>query len=107
MVDHATVLLYHMSRNRMRRTTLKELSEETGIPRSSLAWLMCDSIERGPGSILRRVASEVGFDYVIFKGWQGNPGDDEPRLIIDVEKMSVFNRKEHTDLAPIQIDFEL
>lgn len=106
MVDHATVLLYHASTHRMEKTTLKTLSDELGIPRNSLVWLLNDSIERGGNSIMRKTAADCGFDYVIFRGWRGDRGIDEPRLIIDAEKLSLYNRGARLDYVPAQIDFE-
>jgi transcriptional regulator with XRE-family HTH domain len=76
----------------MRKTTLKELSEETGIPRTSLNWLLNDSNNRRDMSILRKTAADCGFDYVLFKGWTGKAGHDEPRLILDVERLSFYDR---------------
>lgn len=106
MVDHATVLLYHMSRNRMRKTTIKELSEETGIPRTSLNWLLNDSLNRGDMSILRKTATDCGFDYVIFKDWKGKAGIDVPRLIIDAEKLSFYDRTDRLDRTAAIMSFE-
>lgn len=104
MVDHATVLLYYMSRNRMRKTTLKELSDETGIPRTSLNWLLNDSLNRGDMSILRKTATDCGFDYIVFKHWKGKAGIDVPRLIIDAEKLSFYDRTDRLDRTAAIMD---
>jgi hypothetical protein len=97
MIDHATVLLYFLSKHRLMRTTINELSEMTGIPRVSLSWLLADAKDRGQYSILSRVSSDTGFDYYIYKDWRGSRGNNTPRLIIDVEKMVLYNRNERID----------
>lgn len=93
LVEHATALLYHVSKHRMERTTLVALSEETGIPRSSLEWLLDDAETRKGQSIIGMVASDCGFAYKVFRGWRGGKGRaGVKRHIIDVEHLSEYNR---------------
>ena len=82
------VLLSWASRNRDKEVSISILSEETGIPRMTLHWILKDSADRKEGSILSRAARHYGFDYIIYSTWNTRDAHKRRKKIIDAVKIN-------------------
>lgn len=82
------ILLYWASRNVNKEVSISILSDETGIPRMTLHWILTDVEERGGNSILSRAAAHCGFDYIIYESWNTTNAHKRRKKIIDAVKLN-------------------
>lgn len=89
MVNHCQVLLSWASKHHSNETSITVISNETGIPRMSVQWILKDYKERKADSTLSRTARSYGFDFIIYKNWNDELKDKYKRRkkIIDAVKI--------------------
>jgi len=82
--DDCLALLSYVSKHRNEPQSINQLSEEIGIPVSSLREMIIEAEELRDHSYLSEVAYKYGFDFKIYKGW--NARGHHKRNVIDVVK---------------------
>lgn len=87
MWDDSLVLLSWACNNRAREASISIISDETGIPRMTLHWILIDSVDRKGNSILARAANHFGYDYCIYSTWNTRDAHKRKKKIIDAIKV--------------------
>ena len=75
MFNHCIILLKWATENRNAETSITIISEETGIPRMSVQWILKDYKERKQDSTLGRAARSQGYDVLVYKNWNNEEKD--------------------------------
>lgn len=88
MWDDSTVLLAWACKNHAREASISIISEETGIPRMTLHWILTDAADRKGNSILARAAAHFGYEYHIYVTWNRENAHKRKKKIIDAVKMN-------------------
>lgn len=88
MWDDSIVLLAWACKNPAREASISIISEETGIPRMTLHWILIDTADRHGNSILARAALHFGYEYHIYSTWNTTNAHKRKKKIIDAVKIS-------------------
>jgi predicted transposase YbfD/YdcC len=87
MMRDCVVLLW-ASRNRSKEASITMISEETGIPRMTLHWILEDVFDRKENSILARAARSNNYDFMVYRTWNTTNKYKRRKKIIDAVKVN-------------------
>ncbi|MFA7142938.1 MAG: hypothetical protein WC175_03035 [Candidatus Dojkabacteria bacterium] len=93
MKHHCIVLLSWASKHRNNEVSITILSNETGIPRMSISWILKDYRVRKQDSVLYKIAQTHNYNFIVYKNWNTSNKYKRRKLIIDAVKNSEpFNK---------------
>jgi hypothetical protein len=96
MMGDCIVLLNWAALNREREVSITIISDETGIPRMTLHWILEDFFDRKERSIISRAARSYNYDFIIFKSWNTTNKYKRKKRIIDAVRYSdPFREKDY------------